>query len=133
VNDDGMHKRLMELSRFVVIGGGCFLLGLLLVYVFTDKCGLHYLAALSISLVIVNIVGWLLNRGWTFKMDSPRSGAEFGRYLAVNAAGFFITLISVHVLVSWVGMHYLWASAWVAAGMIFVNFLVHRRISFRLR
>ena len=118
--------------RFVLIGGGCFLLGLLLVFLFTDVAGFHYLASLSLSLVIVNLVGWLLNRAWTFEVDKPRSIAEFLRYLLVNLGGFAITLAGVHGLVTLLGMHYLWASACVAAAMTLLNFFLHRTISFRL-
>lgn len=124
--------RIREGMRFLLIGGACFLLGLLLVYVFTDHLRLHYLLSLSLALLIVNVVGWLLNRSWTFNVAPRRSLPEFLRYLLVNLAGFLITLGAVHLLVSQFGMHYLWASAWVALGMTILNFFLHRHFSFRL-
>jgi putative flippase GtrA len=84
-------------------------------------------------MLIANFVGWLLNRAWTFGVAHPRSRQEFLRYLAVNLAGFAVTLVAVHFLVSRAGLHYLWASGCVAAGMTLINFIAHRHISFRLR
>lgn len=124
--------RVREGFRFLIIGGTCFLLGLLLVFVFTDHLKLHYLLSLSLALLVVNFVGWLLNRFWTFNVAPRRSLAEFLRYLLVNLAGFLITLGAVHLLVSQFGMHYLWASACVAVGMTIPNFFLHRHFSFRL-
>ena len=88
---------------------------------------------MAISLLIVNLIGWALNRVWTFQSAARETKKEFARYLAVNIAGFGITLILMALLVSAFGMNYLVASVIVAALMMLANFAVHRSWSFRHR
>ena len=123
----------MELVRFGFVGGLCFMLGLVLLFLFTDVVGWHYMWSLVVALLIVNVVGWFLNRVWTFGSDSRQVKTEFARYLTVNLGGAAITMMLMGVLVSGLGFHYLLASAVVGAGMMLVNYVIHRSWSFRMR
>lgn len=115
-----------QFLRFGVVGGLCFACGLLLVYVLTDLLQWHYLASTPVALVIVNLVGWALNRSWTFRVGRQRSLREFTRYLLVNLAAMAITTAAMALAVSVLGLHYLLACALVAGGMTIVNFVAHR-------
>lgn len=119
-----------ELLRFAVVGTVCFLSGIASLYLLTDVVGLHYLISMSISLLIVSLLGWLLNRAWTFKSRSLQVKAEIGRYVAVNLAGYGATLVLMALLVSGLGIHYLGASVVVAILMMLVNYLAHKNWSF---
>jgi putative flippase GtrA len=116
--------------RFVLVGGLCFLTNLTVLYLATERLGLHYLVAMGISIVIANTLGWALNRRWTFASRSRDAWAEFGRYVTVNLSGFALSLGLMALLVSGLGLHYLIASALIAAALMLVNFVVHRSWSF---
>lgn len=121
------------LMRFAVVGTLCFGVGIASLYVLTEFARVHYLLSMSIALVIVNLLGWALNRMWTFESSAPEKRQEFARYFAANLAGFGITLILMALLVSGFGVNYLLASMIVAALMMLTNFVVHKNWSFRHR
>jgi putative flippase GtrA len=120
-----------QFLRFGSIGFLCFLCGLALVFILTEWLRLHYLLSMAIALLVMNFVGWLLNRHWTFASRARRSWAEFARYLLVNAAGFVLTLLLLEMMVSWLGLNYLVASAFIAVLMAGLNFTAHRLWSLR--
>ena len=78
--------------RFALVGGFCFLSGLAGVYLLTDGLGWHYLLSTAVSVIGANVLGWLLNRSWTFELRTRRSPREFLRYALVNACGMGVSL-----------------------------------------
>ena len=119
--------------RFVLVGGTCFLANLVVLYVGTDVLGWHYLVSMAASIAVANSLGWLLNRGWTFRSTNVRRLPEFARYLAVNLAATVVSLALMALLVSGLGVHYLLASALLAAVFMVINFIAHRDWSFAPR
>lgn len=120
----------VELTRFVVVGGVCFMASFASLYLFTDIVGLHYMISMCITVVLVNFLGWLLNRLWTFRSNSIHTREQILRYFVVNLFAFGITLAVAAVLVSGFGIHYLVANAIVAILMMLVNFVAHKNWSF---
>lgn len=128
------RERLLEprFARFVVVGGGCYLLGLALLYVSTGWLGVHYLVSMAVAMVVVNLAGWYLNRRWTFGMTNRQPVIELGKYFLVNGISFVATLGVMFILVSGIGINYLVASAITAVLMLLVNFVVHRAWTFAI-
>lgn len=119
--------------RFLLVGGLCFVLNLLILFVGTDLLGAHYLWATLVSLWMTSTLGWQLNRCWTFGSRSSAWLAEYGRYLTVSLSSFGLGLGLMAVCVSGLGMHYLVANAVISAGLTVANFLTHRNWSFDSR
>ena len=119
--------------RFVMVGGLCFMVNLLVLYVATDIWGWHYLLSMLLSIAVANTLGWFLNRVWTFGSSSSKLLSEYIRYLTVNLSSFAFSLLSMAVLVTGVGVHYLVASALNAIVLTVFNFLAHRGWSFAER
>jgi putative flippase GtrA len=120
-----------KLVRFASVGGGCYLLGLALLYVGTAYLGIHYLISMAAALVLVNLVGWYLNRKWTFGVANEQPATELGRYFLVNGMSFLATLGIMSILVSGAGINYLVASAIAAVFMVIFNFMIHGHWTFR--
>lgn len=118
--------------RFVLVGGLCFVSGMALVVALTDGLGWHYLLSTAAAMVAANVLGWWLNRSWTYALRRRRTLAEFLRYALVNAAGMAMSLALVALLVR-LGWHYLPACAAVSVLMAVVNFQAHGRVSLRVR
>ncbi|MBD9632029.1 GtrA family protein [Pseudomonas sp. PDM19] len=117
--------------RFIITGGICFIINLLILYTATDLIGINYLISTTISILLTNTLGWSMNRHWTFSTSQMPAVVEFSRYLSANIGLFTINLGLMAALVSICGIHYLVASAILAACMTFLNFTIHRRWSFR--
>ncbi|MEN9629739.1 MAG: hypothetical protein RJA10_2966 [Pseudomonadota bacterium] len=118
--------------RFLLVGGLCFVSGMAVVYALTDVLGWHYLLSTAAAMAAANVLGWLLNRSWTYQSTQRRTAAEFIRYAAINAAGMAVSLLLVGLLVSRAGQHNVLACALVALGMALVNFQLQGRFSLRL-
>ncbi len=121
------------LLRFGAVGGLCFAVGMIGVYALTEGLGWHYLLSTLLAMLGANVLGWLLNRSWTYRLRRRRSLAEFIRYATLNALAAALSLGLVALLVSGAGLHYLLACALVAVAMALLNFQLHGRWSLRVR
>lgn len=119
--------------RFGLVGGLCFVVGMLGVWLLTEQLGLHYLLSTALAMLSTNVLGWLLNRSWTYELERRRSLPEFVRYVLINALAAGVSLALLGLLVATAGMHYLVACALVAMAMAVVNFQLHGRWSLRVR
>ena len=93
----------MKIAKFVFVGSFktlfCYLLYVLLV-----KCGLHYNLALALDYFIGIIIGYILNRDWTFAGHGiPR--LRFIKYLITYIGAFLLNVILLTFLVEfdWLG------------------------------
>lgn len=119
-----------RLLRFIVVGGICFTTNLLVLYVGTAILGFHYLASMATSIVVANSLGWTMNRHWTFLKSSLPWWVEYCRYMSISFSSTMISLALMIFCVSLLGIHYLFASAVIAACMMMLNFVAHRDWSF---
>ncbi len=119
--------------RFGLVGGLCFGVGMLGVWLLTDGLGWHYLLSTMLAMLAANVLGWLLNRTWTYDVQASRSLAEFVRYAGVNVLAAGLSLALLALLVSAAGVHYLVACALVALTMAALNFQLHGRWSLKAR
>jgi putative flippase GtrA len=89
-----------ELSKFLVVGGFCFALDLVLAYLFRFKGGLGPTTAKTLSTVLATAVSYVANRLWSFahRVDSSNGhGQDIGVYAAINVVGLVITLVPVDI------------------------------------
>lgn len=119
-----------RLLRFILVGGICFATNLLVLYVGTEELGLHYLFSMALSILVANSLGWMLNRRWTFTDSGIQCWKEYSRYMSVSLSSTLISLGLMILLVDMLNLHYLLASATIAAAMTIVNFVLHRDWSF---
>ncbi len=119
-----------QFVRFAVVGGLCASLNLAFLYVATGLLGLHYAFSVTLSFLIINYVGFWLNKTFTFGDRSPRVVQQAARYYAVMGASLAANLTLMFLLVERAGIHYLISAAIVTVLFFFANFLGHRVITF---
>ena len=91
---------LPELAKFVVIGGTCFVLDLVLAYLLRFRVGLGPTTSKTLSTVVATAVSYLGNRLWSFRhrvADGRRPGQDVAVYGGINLVGLIITLVPVDV------------------------------------
>ena len=89
-----------ELAKFLGVGGFCFVLDVLLAYVFRFEVGLGPTTSKTLSTVIATGVSYVGNRLWSFahRVDADNGhGQDIGAYAAINLVGLVITLVPVDV------------------------------------
>ena len=122
-----MNNRLL---RFLLVGGICFGINLAILYTGTELFGFHYLVSTIISILVTNILGWLLNRNWTFDAKHREPIRQLLKYLAANSMSYLVSLALMALLVSVLNTNYLLASAIVAVAMALINYALHKNWSF---
>ena len=113
-------------------GGICAGLNLIGAIVLTEYAELNYLVALGICSVLGILVGFVLNRSWTFRKHGKSAGAEFLRYVLVAAVNVPIGLASCAFLVNYVNIPYAYAIAILAVVYSPLLYTVHRAWTFGL-
>lgn len=126
------YARTLELTRYGLTGALGASLNIGLVLLLTHYAAIHYLLSLVISSILVTIVGFFLNRTWTFRQSGRARRPEFLRYVIITATQVGVGVIVCAWLVHFVGLHYLVAVACVAILSAPVIYLLHRGWSFGL-
>ncbi|HEU4580759.1 MAG TPA: GtrA family protein, partial [Polyangiaceae bacterium] len=122
-----------RLRRFATTGGICYSVNLAVLYTGTELLHLHYAFSLLLSLLVVNVLGLVLNRRWTFESTRNPFWAEALRYWSANALSALGVLSATAALVEVLHVQYLLANVLIALFFLIGNFLLHQRWTFRSR
>ena len=126
------QQRFRELARYVITGGLCVLLNVFIVMVLTEYLGLHYLVSLALCSIIVTVVGFVLNRSWTFQKSGSAVLPEFLRYAFATGVNIVIGLWACAFLVEQLRIPYLFSIAIVGVAFAPMTYVVHRAWTFGL-
>lgn len=120
----------VKFLTYSVVGGGCALLNLALLWLLTSLLGLHYLVSTMIAFFALTPVGFWLQKLVTFR--TPRAAAvfEWPRYFVTMGLSLAANLSLMYVLVSLLDVWYLAASVVVTLLFLVGNFLVNLRWTF---
>ena len=91
---------LRELVKFLVVGGFCFVLDIVLAYLLFEKVGLGPTTSKALATVVATGVSYLGNRLWSFSHrveDDRGHGQDLTTYAGINVVGLVITLVPVDV------------------------------------
>ena len=123
----------MKFATYTLVGGVCFTLNLVALWLLTSVLGLHYLLSTMIAFFMLTPLGFWLQKLVTFRTPRARAPVEWPRYFATMGTSFAANIALMYVLVSLLGLWYLAASVVVSVVLLASNFLVNDRWSFALR
>lgn len=126
------RAQLRELIRFGATGFFCLALNTSGVMLLTEIAGLHYLASLTLSSLIVMTVGYLINKYWTFRVDGTAVPPEFVRYVTTNCAAMLVSLWVCSSLVEDLHVPYSWSVVFAGIACAPLTYLTHRAWTFGL-
>ena len=98
---DRLKPLASELTKFVVVGGFCFLLDFILFNVLHFVVGLGPMTSKTLSTVTATGVSYLGNRLWSFshRVDDNRGHRQdLTIYAVINVIGLLVTLIPLGVV-----------------------------------
>ena len=83
--------------------------------------GVYYLAASICAFSVALLVGFLLQKNWTFQARSVgRAKIQFGMYAALTLVNLGINTVIVYVCVEYLHLNYLLAQV-IGAGLVSVS------------
>lgn len=117
--------------RFCLVGGFCALLNLFILYILTTILNWHYILSTIFLMFSVNVLGFYLNKRYTFKTEKKRFWRELWKYQTVMFSSFITILLLMYLLVDVFRIWYIYANIIITVGTTSYNFLMHKNWSFR--
>lgn len=127
-----LRDRLGEFIRFLVVGGSSAVASWLLLFLFVEWGGLHYLAAFVLTFLVVNTAAYFFNGRYAFRGRGAGGHRALLRFYAISGASLAVNSLAMKLLVDGLGWWYLAAAIVLAAANAPVNYLLHRRLTYRL-
>ncbi|MCW7538974.1 GtrA family protein [Aquabacterium sp. A7-Y] len=124
-------KDVEQFARYGLVGGSCLALNLLMMWLFVEHAGMPVLGATIICFILINPIGHHLSRLLAFKEARRTYAASLTRFLVVSGLSLMANVGLMGFAVFWLGLPYLLASVCVAALFFLLNFLTHRKWTFR--
>jgi len=124
---DQTDNILIQLFRYVFVGGTAFLVDLFFLYVFSDIFGIYYLISAVFSFIISVLVNYAMSTRWVFNQNNIENRVvEFNLFLLISTIGLVFTEILLYFFTDICGIHYLISKIISAVIVLFWNFLARR-------
>lgn len=126
-----LRKR-ARLLRYLAAGTTAAIVDFGLLYLFTEKVGLHYLTSAILAFIVAFIVSFLLQKFWTFQDDSvDRVHAQAAFYLVIALLNLLLNTGLLYVFVDILHLWYM-TGQFITSGLIaFESFFISRHFIFK--
>lgn len=122
---------LIQLFRYVFVGGFAFLVDYGLLFVLTEFAGFHYLWSATISFLAGLIVNYLLSTSWVFSQSKLKNKwIEFVIFSIIGIVGLGLNNLLLFVLTDKLGFHYMISKILVAVIVMLWNFIARKLVLF---
>ena len=123
-------ERIEEVIRFLIVGGGCFLLEYILLYVLTEYMHIGYLVSSAIAFTVSLLVNYILCLLVVFNVKH-QSSLEIGLFIITSLIGLIINQGVMWFLVEIIAWWYMFAKV-IASGIVMIwNYITKRYILIR--
>lgn len=124
---DPMDNIIIQLFRYVFVGGTAFIVDFFFLYFFSDICGIYYLISAVLSFIISVLVNYIMSTKWVFNQDNIENKVlEFNLFILISTIGLVFTEILLYFFTDIVGLYYLISKIVSAIIVLFWNFLARR-------
>jgi dolichol-phosphate mannosyltransferase len=123
--------RRKQIIKFTSVGGFCLLVNLNILWILTEKLGIEDIIASVISFFLSNLVGFFLNKYFTFKAKNTNILREIYKYYAVMSSSFVANISCLFILVKIFDIWVIYATLIVSAIFYLYNYLMHKHWSFK--
>ena len=119
--------RFREIMRFVVVGGGCFLVDYGMLYAFTEFVGLPYLWSSGLSFSLSVVVNYWLCVTDVFRGAGAQATRQRALFFGSSIAGLLLNQACMYVFVDICGIYYMVAKLFATAIVTVWNYVMKRR------
>jgi putative flippase GtrA len=126
------ERTIIQLFRYVFVGGAAFIVDFGSLFVLTDFFGVYYLVSAAIAFILGLIVNYMLSISWVFnnrKLDS--STLEFGVFSLIGIVGLGLNEVFIWFFTAEVGFYYLISKIISAIIVLFWNFFARKYVLFK--
>lgn len=121
----------IHLSRQIIGSMVSFALDFSVLYILTEKAGLHYAASAVCGFLSGTALLYILSVRWVFSRRRFRDKRlEFAVFLAISAAALAANTGLLLLLTELFGIHYLFSRITAALFVFFMNFILKKTVVF---
>lgn len=120
-------ERFWEVMRFLVVGGGCFVLEYVLLYTLTEYGHIPYLTSSAVAFTVSLLVNYFLYVTFVFHARN-QSRKEMILFAATSFAGLGINQVTMWFFVEIAGLWYMFAKVIASAVVMIWNYFTKRYI-----
>lgn len=118
--------------KFCLVGGGAAILSVSSLFVAVDVMKAPYLPSFVCIFVAVSALGYWASRRFAFRETRVHTRTGFVRYFSATSASLLVNSMLMVLLVERAGLRPVLATMLLAAANAPVNYLIHKRLTFRL-
>jgi putative flippase GtrA len=125
----------MKLIRFLISGGLAAVVNLSVLYILTDWFGWWYLTSATVSFFVSILVGFMLQKFWTFNhhQNHHPTHKQFLLYLIWMLLYLGLNIGLMYLLVDGFDLNYLVSQFITSGGLATLSFFVYSRVVFIIK
>lgn len=120
----------LQLFRYVIVGGLCFVVDTSLLYVITEM-GVYYLISSALSFLAALAVNYLLSTRFIFTNARVGRRFEIAAYALIAVTGLLFTEVLMYLFTDFAGWYYLYSRAASAVIVLVWNFAARKWLLYR--
>jgi putative flippase GtrA len=120
-----------EIIKFSIVGALCLTFNISILWILTDKFAVEEMIATIIGFFFSNLLGFFLNKYFTFKATNTNIWKEIYKYYAVMTSSFIANLFLMFILVKLLNIWIVYASLMIGIIFYIYNYLMHKNWSFK--
>jgi putative flippase GtrA len=129
---DQTDKTLIQLFRYVFVGGASFLVDFGSLFLLTDFFGIYYLISAAIAFLLGLITNYILSVNWVFsKRTLDNMKLEFGFFALIGIIGLGLNELFIWFFTDQLQIYYLFSKIFAAVIIMFWNFFARKFTLFR--
>lgn len=125
-------KTLIQLFRYILVGGMAFLVDFMSLFMLTEFFGVYYLVSAAIAFILGLLVNYAMSISWVFnKRTLDNRKFEFGIFGIIGVIGLGLNEFFIWFFTAELSIYYLISKVMVAILILFWNFFVRKITLFR--
>lgn len=124
-----MKKLIMQIIKFGMVGGLCFLIDYGVMIFLTEVFNINYLISSGISFTVSVIVNYVLSMRFVFETEQDDSAMKkFIIFVVLSIIGLIINQILMWILVDKIGIFYMISKIGATVIVMVYNFITRKLI-----
>lgn len=120
-------KLIIQIFRFVIVGGTAFLLDYAILYSLTEFVGINYLLSGMMSFSVSVIYNYILSKTWVFDTkEKNRKITEFILFVILSVIGLGINQIIMYIGVEYFNAYYMLVKIFATFIVMIYNFITRK-------
>ena len=115
-----------ELFKFLIAGGSCFIIELIILYSLTEFIGFNYLTSSAIAFTIAVVINYIMCVRWVFETNKKQTLTTKLIFITTSLAGLGINQLCMWLFVEFLDVYYMLAKIFATAIVTIWNFITKR-------